>query len=109
MTKSQPTDIEQVPQSSEPDESVSRAAIYARTSGSKPGYDYSISEQVPRCWDRCQQQDWEVVFVFTDEAKTETNTDRSGFQDMLEKAESGCFDVVVFWKLDRFCRSLADL
>jgi site-specific DNA recombinase len=47
--------------------------------------------------------------VFTDEAKTGTNTDRSGFQEMLEKAESGCFDVVVFWKLDRFCRSLADL
>jgi site-specific DNA recombinase len=28
---------------------------------------------------------------------------------MLAKAKQGCFDVVVFWKLDRFCRSLTDL
>ena len=28
---------------------------------------------------------------------------------MLEKAKSGCFDVIVVWKLDRFCRSLVDL
>jgi len=28
---------------------------------------------------------------------------------MLERAEQGAIDVVIFWKLDRFCRSLADL
>lgn len=109
MTQSQPTDLDRVPQSSEPDESVSQAAIYARTSQSKPEFHYSISEQVSRCWDRCQQQGWDVVFVFTDESQTGKNTDRSGFQEMLAKAEQGCFDVVVFWKLDRFCRSLTDL
>jgi site-specific DNA recombinase len=28
---------------------------------------------------------------------------------MRKKAKTDCFDVVVFWKLDRFCRSLTDL
>jgi len=28
---------------------------------------------------------------------------------MIKKAKQGCFDVVIFWKLDRFCRSLVDL
>lgn len=108
-TVTKPTDINQVPSDSDPDESVSRAAIYARTSANKPGFHYSINEQVTRCWTRCEQQDWEVLFVFTDEAESGTDTDRPAFQDMLEKAEHEYFDIVVFWKLDRFCRSLTDL
>lgn len=105
----QPTDLKQVPASTEPDESVSVAAIYARTSVSKPDYHYSIDEQVSRCWQRCEQQGWKVGFVFQDEAESGTNTDRPDFKRMLQKAEEGFFDIVVFWKLDRFCRSLADL
>lgn len=76
---------------------------------SKQDFHYSISEQVSECWNRCEQQGWDVGFVFTDEAESGKNTDRPEFQQMLAKAEQGLFDVVVFWKLDRFCRSLADL
>ena len=104
-----PPNVGGVPTDTDPDESLSKAAIYARTSASKPGFHYSIDEQVSRCWNQCQQQGWDVVFVFTDEAESGKNTDRSGFQNMLEKAKMECFDVVVFWKLDRFCRSLTDL
>lgn len=95
--------------STESDESVSKAAIYARTSSSKPEFHYSINEQVSRCWDRCTENDWDVVYVFTDEAETGTDTDRPEFQRMLKRARDGAFDIVVFWKLDRFCRSLTDL
>lgn len=105
--QSKPTDMDKIPEST--DDSVSKAAIYARTSANKPGYHYSIDEQVNRCWDRCEHQGWDVLFVFTDEAESGTNTDRPAFKEMLGKAESGLFDVVVFWKLDRFCRSLTDL
>lgn len=35
--------------------------------------------------------------------------DRPKFQQMLNKAKQGCINVIVFWKLDRFCRSLVDL
>jgi len=108
-TSDSPINVEQVPTDLNPDDSVSRAAIYARTSVKKPDNHYSIDEQVRRCWKQSKKQNWDVVFVFTDEAESGRNTERPEFQKMLEKAEQGCFDVVVFWKLDRFCRSVVDL
>lgn len=104
-----PKPIQGIPKDSAPDDSVSKAAIYARTSSSKPDFHYSIQEQVERCWKRADQQGWEVVFVFTDKAESGRDTERPGFQNMLEVAEDGHFDIVLFWKLDRFCRSLVDL
>lgn len=47
--------------------------------------------------------------MFMDEAESGRNMDRPKFQSMLDNAKQGLIDVVVFWKLDRFCRSLADL
>lgn len=85
------------------------AGIYARTSSNSQRFGYSIDEQVRRCWEQCESVGWNVRYVFTDEAKSGRNTDRPKFQTMLEKAEQGLLDVVVFWKLDRFCRSLVDL
>jgi site-specific DNA recombinase len=85
------------------------AAIYARTSSGSQRFGYSIDEQVQRCWEQCESADWNVQYVFTDEAESGRNTDRPQFQELLTQAESGCIDVVVFWKLDRFCRSLTDL
>lgn len=85
------------------------AAIYARTSSSNQQFGYSIDEQIRRCWDRCDRQDWEVRYVFADEAESGRDMDRPEFQRLLEIAEQGMIDVVVFWKLDRFCRSLVDL
>jgi site-specific DNA recombinase len=106
---SSPLDMGDMPSDSEPDASVSTAAIYARTSGTKPDHHYSIDEQIRRCWKQCQQHGWDVNFVFTDEGQTGRNTERGDFQDMIEKATQGCFDIVVFWKLDRFARSVVDL
>lgn len=85
------------------------AAIYARTSSGSQRFGYSIDEQVNQCWDQCASANWSVEYIFTDEAESGRNTDRPQFQQLLERAKSGCIDVVVFWKLDRFCRSLADL
>ena len=85
------------------------AAIYARTSSGSQRFGYSIEEQVQRCWEQCDSEGWNVQYVFTDEAESGRNTDRPHFQELLNQAESDCVDVVVFWKLDRFCRSLADL
>lgn len=85
------------------------AAIYARTSSGSQRFGYSIDEQVQRCWEQCDTEDWTVQYVFTDEAESGRNTNRPQFQQLLSQAEAGGIDVVVFWKLDRFCRSLADL
>jgi site-specific DNA recombinase len=85
------------------------AAIYARTSSPNQKFNYSIKEQVRQCWDFCHQRGWIVKYVFIDEAQSGGTVERPKFQLMLEKAKEGEFNVIVFWKLDRFCRSLVDL
>ncbi len=83
-----------------------RAAIYARTSSEKQKHGYSLEEQVNRCIDRCESLNWEVRFIYRDEAESGKNTDRPMFQKMLDMAPKQVFHVIVFWKLDRFSRSL---
>ncbi|MEM2129630.1 MAG: recombinase family protein [Candidatus Bathyarchaeia archaeon] len=85
------------------------AAIYARTSSSNQKYNYSIEGQVSECWDYCKKRGWLVRYVFIDECQCGGTVERPKFQLMLEKAKKGEINVVIFWKLDRFCRSLVDL
>lgn len=83
-----------------------RAAIYARTSSTTREQGYSLDAQISRGFDRCQNLGWEVTFVYQDEAESGKDTDRPMFQKMLDAARQRAFDVIVFWKLDRFSRSL---
>ena len=91
------------------DEKVVFAAIYARTSSPYQKSNYSIEGQVNQCWSYCQQRGWIVRYVFIDECQSGGTIERPKFQLMLERAKNGEIDVIVFWKLDRFCRSLVDL
>ncbi|QLK25544.1 recombinase family protein [Natrinema zhouii] len=83
-----------------------RAAVYARTSSKNQEFGYSLDAQVRRSVDRCESLGWEVRFVYRDGAESGKDTDRPMFQKMLSAAEQQVFDVIVFWKLDRFSRSL---
>lgn len=83
-----------------------RAAIYARTSSTSQRFGYSMDEQVRQCLQRCQRLNWDAVCVFRDKAESGKNAERPMFQQMMKRARDGFFDVVVFWKLDRFSRSL---
>jgi len=85
------------------------AVIYARTSSPNQKFNYSIKEQVNHCWKFCKERGWIVRYVFVDESESGGTVERPKFQLMLEKAKDGRFDVIVSWKLDRFCRSLVDL
>jgi len=85
------------------------AAIYARTSSPNQRFNYSIKEQVNRCWKYCDERGWVARYLFVDEGESGGTTDRPKFQLMIKKAKAGKFNVIVFWKLDRFCRSLVDL
>jgi len=85
------------------------AAIYARTSSPNQKYNYSIQEQIDQCFSFCDSRGWVTNYVFIDECQSGKNIDRPKFQLMLEKAQTKCFDVIICWKLDRFCRSLVDL
>jgi site-specific DNA recombinase len=84
------------------------AAIYARTSPNNRS-NYSIDEQINQCWEYCEKRGWTVRYVFVDQDQSGGTVERARFQHMLEKAEAEEFAVIVFWKLDRFCRSLVDL
>ncbi|WP_254832844.1 recombinase family protein [Haloglomus salinum] len=98
--------IEPEPGGSKTEDSTWRAAIYARTSSRGQRFGYSLEEQVRLCVERCGLLDWEVAYVFQDGETSGKNTDRPMFQQMLSLARQGAFDVLVFWKLDRFSRSI---
>ena len=85
------------------------AAIYARTSSPNQRFNYSLKEQVNLGWKFCKDRGWVVRYVFVDECESGGTIDRPKFQLLLEKAKARRFNVIVFWKLDRFCRSLVDL
>lgn len=85
------------------------AAVYARTSSPNQRFNYSIKEQINHCWKHCEQKGGIVRYVFVDEGESGGTIERPKFQLMLKRARAGIFDVIVFWKLDRFCRSLVDL
>lgn len=95
---------------SQTDKEEVTVAIYVRVSS--PGqviYGYSLEEQVRLCRERCDMMGWEVRYIFRENGESAKTTDRPKFQLMLERAREGAFHVLVFWKLDRFCRSLADV
>lgn len=96
-----------VPPIIDPEETENlRAGIYARTSKNAQKHGYSIDEQVAQCLERCERMGWDVAFVFVDEAESGKDTERPKFQEMLKITHSDLIDVVVFWALDRFSRSL---
>jgi len=86
-----------------------RAALYARTSSPNQRFNYSIDEQIACGKKYAEQRGWIVTHLFFDESERAETINRPKFQLMLQKAKSGCFDVIVFWRIDRFARSLMDL
>jgi site-specific DNA recombinase len=85
------------------------AAIYSRVSSGNQINGYSLNEQVRLAREQCKKKGWIVRYIFKENGISGKNIDRPKFQAMLKQAEKGSFDVLVFWKLDRFCRSLLDV
>jgi site-specific DNA recombinase len=84
------------------------AAIYARVSYPNQS-EYSLDEQIDRCRELCNMMGWKVRYVFRENGASGGDTDRPKFQVMMKKVTERRFDVLVFWRLDRLCRSLVDL
>jgi len=85
------------------------AVIYARFSSDNQR-DESITAQVRACTEYAKKHGYNVVRVYTDEAKSARTDDRPGFQRMIEDIRSGKVkvDVVLVHKLDRFARNRYD-
>jgi len=56
----------------------------------------------------CQQQHWQIVATYIDEARSATTDRRPNFQQMIEDSGKGLFDIVLVHKLDRFSRNRYD-
>jgi site-specific DNA recombinase len=90
----------------EEDNEASKVAIYARTSSKSQQFGYSLDEQVRQCIEHGELRGWTVQFIYLDEAERGKDTDRPMFQKMMSGAKHRWFEVIMFWKLDRFSRSL---
>jgi site-specific DNA recombinase len=80
-----------------------RAVIYARYSSDQQAA-ASIPDQVRLCRRLCEEQGWQVVEVFADEAMSGATHLRPDFQRMQQLAMRGGFDVLVAEALDRLSR-----
>ena len=58
----------------------------------------------------CSDKGWEVVGLYADKGISGKDIDhRPDMRRLVQDAENGCFDIVVFWALSRFTRSAGDL
>ena len=85
-----------------------RVALYPRVSGHEQEDNYSIPEQIDRMKKYCAAKDWMIYKIYTDSGFTGSNMDRPGLQSLIKDAESGQFDMVLVYKLDRLSRSQKD-
>jgi len=86
---------------------MNRAVIYARYSSTGQN-DQSIDTQIDICKAYASSRDLIVVDTYIDRGLTGTNTNRPGFQRMIEDSYLKRFDFVIVYKLDRFARDEYD-
>lgn len=84
-----------------------KVCAYARFSSSNQRFE-SIATQLDAINKFCKSNNMEIVETYTDEAKTATNDDRTGFLTMIERAKLGKFQAIVLYSLDRFSRNASN-
>lgn len=84
------------------------AVIYARFSCENQREE-SIEGQVRECRVFAERKGYSVVKIYADRALSGTRADnRPEFQQMISNSESGGFELVIVWKIDRFSRDKYD-
>jgi DNA invertase Pin-like site-specific DNA recombinase len=58
----------------------------------------SLQKQMNACWNFCNKRGWKVRYVFIEGCRSETS--KSDFHDIVEKAKEQSLDIVVFCKFD---------
>lgn len=86
---------------------IPRVALYARFSSDNQRTE-SIDAQVRAMKKYCQDQHWQIVETYVDEARSATTDRRPNFQQMIADSAKGIFDIVLVHKLDRFSRNRYD-
>lgn len=88
-----------------------KAVLYARVSSEKQAEkDLSISAQLKALRKYAENNGYEVVREFVDEAESARTANRPSFQEMiaLARLKTKVFDAILVWKLSRFARNRED-
>ena len=82
------------------------AVAYARYSSAQQR-DVSIEQQLRDIRAYAEREGYKIIYEYTDHAKSGFHNveRRTEFQAMLRAAETGSFDTVIAWKVDRFGRN----
>jgi DNA invertase Pin-like site-specific DNA recombinase len=84
-----------------------RAVAYARFSSDLQSV-ASVEDQVRICRELIERQGWRYLQAYADRAMSGASALRPAYQQLLEDARTGAFDVVVAEALDRLTRDQAD-
>lgn len=86
-----------------------KVAIYSRVSTLHQAEEgYSIGQQIEALAKYCQAMDWSIYDNYSDAGFSGGKLERPAMQKMIQDAESGKFDTVVVYKLDRLSRNVRD-
>lgn len=80
-----------------------RVAIYCRVSTKDKGQD-TDNQLLPLRKFSSEQQGWSVVREYIEHESASGRARRAQFSSMMQDAENGKFDLLLFWSLDRFSR-----
>ena len=81
------------------------AVIYARYSSTNQR-EVSIDQQVAKCREFADRNNYTVVTVYADAAMSGKDDNRPQFQKMLRDSKKGGFDYVIAWKSSRIGRNM---
>jgi len=87
-----------------------RAVGYCRVSTDEQAQEgLSLEYQSSRIRAYAESQDWQITDIYTDAGFSGKDTNRPEFQRMIENLKTGCSDILIVLKVDRFTRKQRDL
>ena len=86
---------------------MKHAVIYARYSSDRQN-EMSIEGQIAECRKYADSHNYIVIQEYIDRAQTATTDKRPSFLKMISDSESGTFDTILVYQLDRFARNKND-
>lgn len=90
---------------------ILRCAIYIRVSSAEQVmHGKSLEAQLSYLTEYAERQGWKIIGHFADEGKTARKElkRRKAIKELLEHVKNDEIDIVLFWKMDRWFRNVAD-
>lgn len=88
-----------------------RTVIYIRVSSEEQvKHGYSLQAQRERLIEYCKEKGYQLIEIYIDEGKSARSKlkNRTELLRLIEDAKARKFDRIVFWRLDRWFRNIAD-